>query len=569
MNDLNKIKKHYGEQMMHFCRESFPTILETEGRLFSILSKHFPYSKFLYEDIINNHSEEEFKKCILFFSNNNNVKYEEDEDIEVKHPKELLDKANYNFYECHSEDDIQSFKKYYAPGEELCTFRGNRLKRCLVFFAVKKDVERIRREDFKNPMRQDEYGTSVISIQFTRSIPNVLSIKNRYNHKVNNPDSTFSNNLDNIIPGLTKSFNKYYNLKTVSNTYGFEMPNYYTIGDVHYKYNFEENGIYYCPNNIIIDKKDVKEFDKSQYLIIDNFVVDLINKKIYPYDAKDLNAKKFTESIGDINSIRVEKDKKTGNKNIIINNDIIIGINSKNQIIKYINNKVKEIGDNFLNINNTLEYLELNNVEHIGDNFLHNNNTLRELHLSKVIEIGNDCLNNAIMLENVDMLNVKSIGERFANKNSIKILYLPELQELGEGSFENSSKLEELELSKLIIASKTVFHDATNLRILNIPNVEKIEFGAFTCVDSLETINADNLKEIEDMVFRNIHIKRVNFPSLVKVSDSTFPLLGNNFLFRAKDSLEEAHIPNIDSESFDKLRNHVKEAIIRSRKGVK
>lgn len=64
MNNLNKIKKHYGERMMHFCRKSFPTILETEGRLFRILSEHFPYSKFLYEDIMNSHSEEAFIKIV-------------------------------------------------------------------------------------------------------------------------------------------------------------------------------------------------------------------------------------------------------------------------------------------------------------------------------------------------------------------------------------------------------------------------------------------------------------------------------------------------------------------------
>ena len=30
------------------------------------------------------------------------------------------------------------------------------------------DVADIKREDFKNPTRQDEYGTSVISIQFNK-----------------------------------------------------------------------------------------------------------------------------------------------------------------------------------------------------------------------------------------------------------------------------------------------------------------------------------------------------------------------------------------------------------------
>lgn len=38
-----------------------------------------------------------------------------------KSPKELLSEAGYDLYECHSEEEIQSFKKYFAHGEELCT----------------------------------------------------------------------------------------------------------------------------------------------------------------------------------------------------------------------------------------------------------------------------------------------------------------------------------------------------------------------------------------------------------------------------------------------------------------
>ena len=36
--DLKQIKDKYGEKMMHLCRELFPTLLETEGLLFKLLS---------------------------------------------------------------------------------------------------------------------------------------------------------------------------------------------------------------------------------------------------------------------------------------------------------------------------------------------------------------------------------------------------------------------------------------------------------------------------------------------------------------------------------------------------
>lgn len=191
-------------------------------------------------------------------------------------------------YECKTEQDIQSFRKYYYPGEELFTFNGGRLNRCHVFFAVKKNVDQIIRTNFLNPQRQDEYGTSVISIQLTRGNTNTISIKNRYNHRVTNLDATFSNDLENIIEGLTKSFEQEYNLNIrKSKANGFEIPGYVKATDgKFYKYNYEINNIYYCTDNIIIDNFEVvdKYTEKEKYIITDYFIIDLVNKKISLYD---------------------------------------------------------------------------------------------------------------------------------------------------------------------------------------------------------------------------------------------------------------------------------------------
>ena len=287
MDDLKLIKKHYGEKMMHLCRELFPSILETKGLLYSLMSRKFHPTRHLYYDIVNNHYEDEFKSIIFsLIKKQSNTK----QNIN-KTPKELLDEAGYILYECKTEEDIQSFKKYYAPGEALCTFRGGRLERCFVFFAVKKDVDKIKRKE--TPARQDEYGTSVISIQFTRGKLNTLSIKNRYNHTVDNPDSTFSNNLDNIIDGLNESFYKEYGFNFDLEGSNIEIPGYVIasynrdtengMDGKYYKYNFERNNIYYCPDNIIVDNFCVKQFDKSKYLIIDNFILDLTHKTLLPY----------------------------------------------------------------------------------------------------------------------------------------------------------------------------------------------------------------------------------------------------------------------------------------------
>ena len=208
-SDLKYIKKHYGEKFAHLCRDLFPTILETEGLLKDIIAKHFAPSRNLYYDIVENFLQDEFKSYIYSFVD---VEQDSPQSIDFS-PEELMRKAGYILYpECQTEEDIQKFRKYYASGEELCTFGGQRLKSCRVWFAVKENVDEIKRENFPHPTRQDEYGTSVISIQFSRTGNNYLSIKNRYNHMVNNPDATFSNDLDNIIPGLSQAFAQHYGL---------------------------------------------------------------------------------------------------------------------------------------------------------------------------------------------------------------------------------------------------------------------------------------------------------------------------------------------------------------------
>ena len=170
--DLIKIKEKYGEQMMKYCRKNFSTILENDGLLFYLLSSHFTYSRNLYEDIVKNSLSEQFKNFIYSL-----LVFDKDKLPDVpKSAIELLDEAGYELHQCFTEEDIQTYRKYYASGEELCSFRGGRLDECYVFFAIKKDVDEIKREDYINPMRQDRYGTSVISIQFTKGNINTLSI---------------------------------------------------------------------------------------------------------------------------------------------------------------------------------------------------------------------------------------------------------------------------------------------------------------------------------------------------------------------------------------------------------
>jgi len=107
--ELKKIKKKYGEDMAKLCRELFPTILETDGLLYSILDSKFSHSRFLYYDLVKYGLVNKFKDYIYGLIER--VK----DDIEInKTASELMSEAGYNLYECKSEDEIQSFRKIFC-----------------------------------------------------------------------------------------------------------------------------------------------------------------------------------------------------------------------------------------------------------------------------------------------------------------------------------------------------------------------------------------------------------------------------------------------------------------------
>lgn len=446
-DDLLLIKKKYGEEMMHLCRDLFPTILELNGVLPKILLDSFYPNKMLVKDLILNDLVYDFKNFI--YAKYNKLYKKDSLFVETdKTPSELLNEAGYILYECKSNKDILAFKKYYYKKEEICTFNENRLFTHHVFFAIKKNVSEILRKDFSNPKRQDLYGTSVISIQFTRDENHTLSIKNRYNHTVKNPDATFSNNLDNIIPGLTNSFSKYYGLKQLNPTYDFLIPNYVLINDKYYKYNLAVDDTYYCPNNILIINKEVKKLEKEKYLFLDNSILDLKRHEFIHFQDDY-----FKELIGNIKKVEIINDNTRKIVTIINekNEETVIILNMNGEIIGLKNNYIEDIPDDFLYYNKKIEVLELLNVKKIGNNFLYHNLKLKSLNLENVKEIGNNFLYNNVLLDNICLDKVERIGHNFIWLNKgLESLSLPKLKIVGDNFLYSNETLTSIDLPDLV-----------------------------------------------------------------------------------------------------------------------
>lgn len=349
---------------------------------------NFPPSRDLYQDIISNNLIKQFKNYIYSFINivNNNTQTS-------KTPKELFDEKGYILYECKTESELYTYKNYYKPHELLCTFKGDRLKNKYIFFAIKKDINLINRDN-QNPHREDEYGSSVLCIQFDKGENNHVTIISRYNHTIKNPNATYENNLDLINAGLTYSFEKYYNLNIQnSGSKSFNIPGYIKAKDgKYYEYNYEIDNIYYCQNNIIIDNGNpIKKYtDKSRYLIIDCYILNIQEKKIFTYkNNTKISKDSFINCFKNIDKITIINQKNEKIINIIMHNIIIkIKINQNNQIIEYYNKSIEYIPDNFMMYNKTLKKIELPNTIKIGNMFLPTNNTLTNIIIPKVIELG-------------------------------------------------------------------------------------------------------------------------------------------------------------------------------------
>ena len=533
--ELKKIKKMYGEKFMHLCRELFPGILEQEGKLYEILTSAFAgNSRSLYEDITSAGLEGDFKNYIY---NKIDVEEKEKRDDE-KTPYELLEEAGYDLYECRSEDEIQEFKQYYADGEKLCTFNGGRLNRCEVFFAIRKDVEDIRREDFTEPRREDEYGTSVMSIQFNRQGRCTVSIKNRYNHTVNNPDATYGNDLDRIIPGLTESFERLLAERGLgfngNNVERMNLPGY-TVGPdgKYYKYNMEINGKYYCPGNIVIENGEIKQLPTHQ-MLIDNFIVDMKNETIEQYDRDEDWKYSFVDGLDGLEKIDVQKKEgsKTGERRIVLRKNgreepIIIEIDKDNQIIGYINEELKEVGNSFLEFNKKISKLELPSLETVGEGFLRMNIELENFNFSNLTTVGDSFLWNNRNLKELNLPNLKKAGDYFLIQNQgLEKVELPNLIMTGDAFLADNNSLKELNLPSLATVGDRFLERNYNLKELNLPNLTTVG-NDFLCNNIfLKELNSPNLTDVGDrFLMMNEKLKKIYLPELSRVG---YCFLANN-----------------------------------------
>lgn len=538
--DLEWIKKHYSESLMRICRKLFPTFLEYEGLLPKILFKEFAPTKVLGDMISLNNCENDFKSYIF---SKVNIKQKNTDVVVTKTPAELLNQAGYILFpECKTEQDVQKFKKFYKSGEELCTFNNDRLDKCRIWFAVKKNINNIKRENFSKPIRQDEYGTSVISIQFSKTYPQTLSIKNRYNHTVDNPDATFSNNLDNIIPGLAKAFMQTYGITLLQNNQESDIFDCFVLGDDGKKYFSlkEVNNIHYCENNVIVDNGHVVKLDK-QFQIVDGYVFDFKNKTISRYEdigKKDIKKDAFINSFGNIKWFEIskineqekfypEEDKKLTIK-VENGENIELRLNKFGELTSLYNPNIEKVESNFLT-KMSIKKIDLPNLKECENNCFNNLKNIEIINLNSLKQCKNNCFNNLKNIETIKLNQLQQCGDECFNKcKNLKSLELPLLKQCKSECFAFLNDINLIKLDSLTKCESKCFYDCKNINTIQIPQLEKCEDDCFKFIENNENIFLNSLQKCgNECFFKCKNIKQFNLPLLQQCENECFCYLSD------------------------------------------
>lgn len=318
----------------------------------------------------------------------------------TKNPLELLDEAGYDAFVVETEEQKDSIKKYFRKNEQLCTFRDpDRHKNFYIIHAIKHDADKIRPS--KTPKRQDEYGTSVISIQIAKT-GGFISIKNRYNQTVNNPDATFWNNPDKIIPGLSESLQNFFKVKFYTTQSHQLSDNFVIVQDQLVRFNYEFMGRYIGKDFYCFQNK-ITRLDTDYQIMMDIFILNTHNGDLRTpafYDFESYYLRRFFEG----KKIKIEKNPGKKNEKIISVDGTKVAHIENGIITELYLPGIKKVDNKFLEYNTTLKSLSMPDLEECGKNFLYYNTTIEKLHLPRIKYVGKGFMNSHETLKNKFMI---------------------------------------------------------------------------------------------------------------------------------------------------------------------
>lgn len=277
-----------------------------------------------------------------------------------------------------------------------------------------------------------------------------------------------------------------------------------------YEYNYKINDIYYCPNNIIIDKGEVitKYTDQSKYLLIDYFIIDLEKKKVSLYDSRIYDS--FEGILSNFKDITIKNGMNDNYRYIKItkedNNSSVIGIDGNGSIIEFYNDSLTKIGNRFLTYNNSMLCISIPNALEIGYGFMCENNSLKIAILDNVKFVDGKFLYKNTALIDLSMRKVEEIGNDFlSHNNSLRSIEMPELKIVGKNFLSMNNKISSLLLPKLEVAETGFFMNNTEIEPAILPRLTMLSDYFLFSDSKLKNLNAPNCKYVGEYVLKNNH----------------------------------------------------------------
>ncbi len=424
-----------------------------------------------------------------------------------KNPLDLLSDAGYDAFVVENSEQKDSIKKYFRSGEELCTFGDpHRHENYYIIHAVKRGADKIKPSD--NPERQDEYGTSVISIQIAKE-GGFISIKNRYNHTVNDPDATFSNYPDFIIPGLTNSLKQFFNVD-FDVTESLLPDGFYSINGQIFKFNYRMfysrlpgksgNDGGYCGygDGFYFYGDDVIKLNPDYEVMLENYVLNLRDGTL-----KDvINEIETTEGKWSKAQHQVKENNRALLEDFFKGKHIKITVSPKNKHEKIISVDgvwaVKVVDGKMIELN-------LPNITEVGDDFLTDARKLKKLYMPDLEKAGNMFLWNVYSITQVHLPNLKEVGYSFIPSGALSQIELPSLKRCGGGFLEDNNFLTELYLPELQYASGREFLPKNCvLRRLDLPKLKTIPDWFLLRNEAMEYCNLPSVQKSDRKKLRHV-----------------------------------------------------------------
>ena len=515
------IRKQNGEAFARAIREFDSGIFDIPG----------------LDDIVK-YAGKEAEPILTFLESLKDIQIKEAE--QILNPLELLEQAGYDAFVADTLEKQNSIQPYYAPGEALCTFRDpTRFERYYIIHAVKKNVHEIQRS--KTPSREDEYGTSVISIQILKA-GGFISIKNRYNHTVKNPDNTFGSNPDNIIAGLSDALRKFFQVDFASQD--VQLPEGFTFqaGRL-FKYHCESQNVYFG-KGFYLKNAQLFLLDPGMQEVIEDFIIDLKEKKFFSPIFYYKRIKKVLEVEMKDRKWQVRKNKQ-GEKEFYADDKLIF--KTKEERLTYVHlphtsflqpnmiadlpflrevsaPEVSEIADRNFLVCPQLEKIHLPKLCTIHRNCFNYLDGLKELSLPCLTYIGNDCFSYLKALSELTAPELIEVASFVLIKcGKLKKLYLPKLKEVRANFLISCPSLQEVEFPSLEATKDRFCSDNKKLKKIFCPLLRKTENDSFALLPKLQKIELLRLEELGRYSFYNAtELSYVNLPNMVFMGGNCF-----------------------------------------------